>query len=280
MLATLAKLLAGNALAMLMLSVALRTDRNVMVGLRDRWPTLLRALAVVWLVVPAITLVTILTLRPSPLASATLMTMAICPGLPLSLRKSKQTGGDALLSLQILIATSITAVLMVPLWSAAISHFTPLALGLGPGRVAALLVPMIVLPLLVGYIINRVSPGAAAVLAKVATVLFVVGFLILAVVVVSKSLPMLRELTAKGLFAAIIVAVGSAVAGYLAGGPRRPQRISVAYVAALGNPALAIAALASAPLMATEALPLVGAFVILRALALLPFALVLKKQKG
>jgi BASS family bile acid:Na+ symporter len=279
MLATIAKFLAGHAIAMFMLSIGLRTDRNLLVGLRNRWPSLLRALGILWFVVPAITMLAIFLLHPAPLTTATLMTMAICPGLPLALRKAKKGSGDPVLSLLILIATSITAVLMVPLWSVAIAHFTPLALDLGPGRVAALLLQSVLLPLLIGYAINRVTPKVADLVAKVATVLFVIGIAILAVVVVTKVAAPLEALEWRGLTAAILIPLASAAIGYLAGARQLSQRISVGYAAALGNPMLAITALAAGPLGAPAgAIPFVGAFLIIRAVALLPFNRFVKKK--
>ena len=81
MLATITHFLATHFLAMLMLSVGLRTDRALFHELRARGPLLARALVIVWLIVPMLALTVLYALRPPQFVAITLMVMAICPAL-------------------------------------------------------------------------------------------------------------------------------------------------------------------------------------------------------
>lgn len=77
--------------------------------------------------------------------------------------------------------------------------------------------------------------------------------------------------------APMIITVGSLAMGHWAGRPRRDDERAVATMAALGNPALGAAVVASlAPDVKTGAL--VAAYVLARALVLLPYSLVMRKK--
>src|SRR5262245_59263071 len=143
---TIAHFIATYALAMLMLSVGLRTDHPVLFELKARWKVIVRALLVVWLGVPALALLVLYLLKPSQVEAAALIVMAVSPGVPLVLRQSGKAHGDAKTSLLVLIATAITALIMVPIWAAAITHFTRLDLEISLRSVASVLLPTVIIP--------------------------------------------------------------------------------------------------------------------------------------
>jgi BASS family bile acid:Na+ symporter len=165
---------------------------------------------------------------------------------------------------------------MVPAWVGVLARFTPLQLAIAPRAVAAILIPTVLVPFALGRLVHELWPRIARPLAKAAKVVFFAGIAILFATILVESFPVLRRLTPRGLLAVASVTLGSAALGYLAGGPRRDQRIAVAYGAALGNPALALAVIATTA--RGHALPLVGALVLLRAAVILPLGLWLGRR--
>jgi BASS family bile acid:Na+ symporter len=277
MLATIASFLAGHALAMLMLSAGLRTESSILRGLGERRRVLVRALLVVWLGVPLLALAILYLVRPAPMHAATLMVMAICPGVPLVLRRSRKGHGDPKTTLLILIATAATAFVMIPLWVAVLAYVTPLELVFGLRGVATVLLPTIVVPFAIGRVVFLLAPRIAKPLATIAQSLFVVGIVVVSVIVIARSPAGFRELGAREVLAALLVPLGAAALGYWAGRPAIDDRISTTYAAVLGNPALAIAVIT--PSYAIK-VPALIAFVVVRTIALVPFNVWLERRGG
>jgi BASS family bile acid:Na+ symporter len=272
-----ARFLAAHAIALLMLAVGLRTPSSVLVDIGRRWNTLMRALAVVWIAVPVLAMAVIYVVRPPPVAAATMVVIAICPGVPLVLFKSKRARGEATTSLLVLIATEITALVLVPLWAAILTRATALDLTFGLRDAAAVVIPNVLLPFAVGRVVIEAAPRAAAVLAKVAQVLFFAGIAVLVLVVVARMLPALRMLTIRDAVAAALISLGSAFLGYVAAPRATAERVSFTYAAALGNPALALSVL-TLSYKHVKAVPFVLAFLFIRAVVLLPFTLRFRRQ--
>jgi len=266
---------------MLMLSVGLRTDRALFHELRARGPLLARALVIVWLIVPMLALTVLYALRPPQFVAITLMVMAICPGVPLVLRKSQKAQGDPRMSLLLVIASALTAMFCVPLWATLLSRTTQVDISLAPLDVVKVVVPIVLAPYVVGRLINELSPRVARVLAKVADGLFIAGFVVIALALIIRRVPSFDALTLRGLVAAVIISLGAAALGYVSATATLANRISVGYGAALGNPALALAVMAHVSQVHDQpaAIALVVAFVLVRVLALIPFSIWLKRRR-
>jgi len=270
MLAAVASFLAKHALAMLMLSVGLRTESSILLDLHARRMTLARALVLVWIAVPLLALVVVYVVRPAPIHAETLLVMAVCPGVPMVLQKTKRSRGDARTTLLILIATALTAFVMIPLWMELLNRTIGLELAFGLRDVATVLLPTILLPFAIGRVVASLAPRIAKSLATITQALFVAGLLIIVVAVISHAGASFRELGARDLLAALLIPLGAAALGYWGGHPEPDARISTTYSAALGNPALALAVIAQSHHIEVPAL---FAFLLVRGLALLPFTL-------
>jgi len=277
MLETVARFVAAHALAMLMLSVGLRTRTSLVRDISDRWRVLARALLVVWIAVPLLAVAVVLTVRPPPVEAGTLVVLAICPGVPMVMRKAKTKYGDERTSLLVLISTALAALVMVPMWAAVLTRVTPLELSFRLRDVAAVLLPTVFVPYAIGRIIVDVSPRVAAKLAKIAQALFVAGVVVVLAVVVAKMVPALRDLGVRAFVAAFLIPFGAAVLGYVVTPGSLDDRVSVTYASALGNPALALGVLGHS-YKDLQVLPLVFAFVLVRAIALIPFNLWFKHR--
>lgn len=274
---TVTRFLAAHAIVMLMLSVGLRTSHAILREVADRWAVLVRALVLVWLVVPLLAAVLLLAIKPGHNEAVALIVMAICPGVPLVLRKAKRQYGDEKTSLLVLLATAVTALVMVPLWAAVLSRLTPLELTFTLSNVAAVLLPTVVAPYVIGRIIVVLWPRAATTLAKIAHALFIASVVVVIAVVLAKMVPALSSLSFRAFVAAFLIPFIAAVLGYLVTPGSLDNRVSVSYAAALGNPALALSVIAHS-YKAMHVLPIVLAFVLVRAIALIPFNLWFKHR--
>jgi BASS family bile acid:Na+ symporter len=174
----------------------------------------------------------------------------------------------------ILIATALTAFVMIPLWMELLNRAMGLELAFRLRDVATVLVPTIVLPFAIGRVVADLAPRIAKSLATITQALFVAGLLIIVVAVISRAGASFRELGARELLAALLIPFGAAAFGYWAGRPEIDARISTTYSAALGNPALALAVIAQSNHIKV---PAMIAFLLVRGLALLPFMLWFKR---
>jgi bile acid:Na+ symporter, BASS family len=272
-----ARFLAVHAIALLMLAVGLRTPSAIVADIAGRWSTLMRALAVVWIAVPLLALLVVYALQPPPIAAGTLIVTAICPGVPLVLGKSKRARGDATMSLLVLVATAITALVLVPLWAAVLTHVTSLQLTFGMRDAAAVLVPNVVLPFAVGRVIREAVPRVARTAEVIVQVLFFAGIAILVVFALARGGSALQLLTARDVAAAALISIGAGAIGYLVAPKVFAVRVSLTYAAALGNPALALSVMMLS-YRHVNVVPFVLAFVLVRAVALLPFSLLFRRQ--
>jgi BASS family bile acid:Na+ symporter len=273
MLASLAHTLAMHAIAMFMLSVGLRTDRYVVRdALLHHRGHLIHAAVAVWIAVPLLTLAVLYTLRPPPYSIATLMVMAICPGVPLLLRKSDKAHGNRDTALSVLIMTVVTAVLMTPFWALILERFTPLDLKVHPRDVVLVVFPKVLLPYIVGRIIRELSPRVAKPLAKIAYGVFLAGGVVVLLALIFKHPISVRDLSVRGILASLVIALGSAVLGFYAE-YRAPleHRTAIAFAGAFGNPMLALAILARS--YDFQALGFVALYVIVRVIAFIPVGL-------
>jgi BASS family bile acid:Na+ symporter len=254
-----------------MLSIGLRTDTTIVADLKQQWRLILRALAVVWLGVPALVILAVRAFQVPPIGTTTLLLMALCPGIPLLVRSAEQAGGSSRTALLVLLATALTAPVMVPLWAEIHAQSSRVVFVVDAVTVLKVVIPSVILPYVMGRIISYlVSKRAAVMLAKLATIVFVAGFAITLVVLVIKAIPVLTASSPQVFVALIISTLAAAALGYAVGGPRAPDRIALGYAAALGNPALALA-IAARTAPDTAFLPLVGAYVLVRTLTLIPF---------
>ena len=271
-LASVIQFFTGNAIVALMLAAGLQTTNSVLADLSRRWKLASKALAVVWIAIPSIAILVVRLLHVPRAGTAALLVMAICAGVPLVVKTSRRAHGAADTTLMVLLATALTAPIMIPVWSAILTRVTPIALHASPTEVLGVLVPTVVIPFLIGRIIQRISQRAAGVLARVANVMFIVGLALLLAVLIYRGVPILSQTTLRAVIAVVIVTLAAAGLGYLAGRPRASDQISLAYAAALGNPALALV-IAAHGVPGARAAPMIAAYVVVRTLALLPFGI-------
>jgi BASS family bile acid:Na+ symporter len=227
----------------------------------------LRFLLAVWLGVPLLALVVTRLLHVPPLAAAVLLLMAICPGVPKLLSKTRAQGGRNDAGIVLLLATSATTLVLLPIWARVLSAATPLEIAMPPWRVLALLAPTVFVPLALGFAIRALSSRVADSLARVTGVIYPVGLLGTVAIGLIQGAPLLKDVPLRSYAAVAIVTLGASWMGRIAAGRTSNDRRTAGAAAALGNPALAFA-MVSASYPQTKAGAAIAAYVVVRSLVL------------
>jgi predicted Na+-dependent transporter len=203
--------------------------------------------------------------------------MAVCPGAPLIAYNTRARQGNLPLAVLLTVALSMAAVVFAPLALEVLNAFFPWELHASPGALVRALALSFWLPLAVGTAVRALWPRAAAKLGPIANRLFAIT---LAIVVVAALVTGWQELAHASVWAWIampVVTLGDVVLGDVAGGKDPRDRLTIAYAVVLGNPAIALAvARTSYPELRLG--PIIIAYVLVRALLLLPYRFVCTRR--
>jgi BASS family bile acid:Na+ symporter len=239
-----------------------------------------RALAVVLVAVPLIAYALVRLFRLPPLAAGAIVLTAICPGAPLQVNQAKSLKASVTTSLNLLLLLAACAIVTVPLWVALMDRVMGFQLQASPGLVLRTLLVKLVPPLVGGMAVHYFFPRAAEVLAVWVHRLFTVLLLAAVVVVLFLAAPRLRDLGLTTVLALVVLVSAAAFLGHWAGAPRLEDRKAVALAAAFAHPALTMSIIIhSYPrFQALEVAAVVGAFILVRVLALIPYKAWSKRQ--
>ena len=266
--------LVQNLVFALLLSVGLRTSVADLKDAFKRRSLIGRTVLVAAVGVPLLAMVLVSILPLTPVARAFILLVSICPGAPLIVRRLQD---KMHLSAVVLEAVSLVALVTVPLWAAVMGRLFAQEYQVSVSQVTLVTLRGVLLPMLLGLAIRQFVPRIAAPLAKAATIFYTVALVIALVVVLYRGAPYILEVRPMALLAVVLLTLGAALLGHWAGGPLPEDRNLSATVAALGNPAL-VAAIAAATYPELKFGAVIAAFVIVRALALLPYVLWMKRR--
>jgi BASS family bile acid:Na+ symporter len=203
---------------------------------------LLRAIVVMFIVVPAIAvLIAKLFDLPLPVKLA-LLAMAISPVPPILPGKQIKFGGGPRFVYGLLISMSLVSVAVVPLAVELLGWLFQRDAHIGAGVIAKAIAVSVLGPLLAGLLVHQLAPGfakrAAPWVARVGTLLLVAG----SALILAHAWPAIVSLVGKGAVVAFAVLVALAVAtGYLFGGPDPDDRTVLAIAAPMRHPGVALA---------------------------------------
>jgi BASS family bile acid:Na+ symporter len=225
-----------------------------------------RGLVAALVLVPLFTFSVVWLLNVPSRGAALLLLMGVCPGAVIMINQVRKRSGDVALAAALSLTLTVAAILLMPVSLAALNrvygsafHVNPVALF---GRAA--------LPVLIstgiGLTIARFMPRAAGRAFPIVMALFKALLAIALVVILAKALPSLT-LMPLTLFAAVVVTIGAAAIGRSFGGEREADRVTMSITAAEGNPALVLA-IVQVSYPEVDALPLVGCYLIVRAITL------------
>lgn len=272
MLRTIAELVVGNLVEIVMLSAGLRARPEQLLAELRRPALLTRELLVFGLGVPLLTLLVVRLLPVPPYSGVLAVLFGICPAAPvlLSAFQSRETAASKALAV---VAVALAAsVIIVPAWVWALNRFFALGLRLSPWFIFTSLVAKVFVPLLLGMVVRRFWPRVARPVERVLTVVMILGLVIGVAVLLAVGAGTLRLVTLPVIFALALIATGCALLGELAGGSDPELREILGRTAMNGNPALALAII-GASFPSLEIGGLVAAYLVCRAVSTVPYSL-------
>jgi bile acid:Na+ symporter, BASS family len=241
-----------------------------------RRPAFRRGLVVALVAVPLITALVVGMLRlPRPQA-ALLLLMSVCPGVALLVNTVRRGGGDLALGAALSLTLTLAGILLLPVTLPLIDRLLDVDLHAGSGPLLRRVALPVVLSTAAGLAIRRWLPDIARRLLPITMLVFNVALVVAVLVLAPRGLPMLlRE--PRTFVATVLVTLASAAVGHLAGGPREQDRRTLAVAATFGNPMLALAVVKlSYPWI--DALPLVAAYVLVRAVAIAGYLALVRRR--
>jgi bile acid:Na+ symporter, BASS family len=127
--------------------------------------------------------------------------------------------------------------------------------------------------------LRRIWPKGADLLAPIVRVLFYASLALVAIAALAVTWRGLGRVTPWAWLAMLMVTLGAAALGDFFGGGRDPHdRATAAYAVVLGNPAVAIQ-VAALSYPSLKLAPVILAYVVLRAILVLPYAVALRHHR-
>ena len=275
---TLVKLAASLMVPLLALDVGL----SVRVGeLRKEFrnPVLWRILLVALVGVPALAILIAAILPLGPVARGVIVLMAVSPGAPLMIQKGRSQGRLPL-AVAAAVALTLAAVVTLPIELLVLNRMFPLRLHASVPALVSTILPKLIIPLVLGAALQRLWPKGADLLAPVVRVLFYASLVLVAIAALAATWHELWRITPWVWLAMLMVTLGAAALGDFVGGGRDPHdRATAAYAVVLGNPAVAIQ-VAALSYPSLKLAPVILAYVVLRAILVLPYAVVSRRRLG
>ena len=270
-----------SSLALTVLGVGLRSAPGDLSFPLRRPALFARSFLAMSVVTPLLALWLSIVLDLRPPVSLALITLALSPVPPFLPDKVGRAGGDQSYIVGLLVASSLLAIVVVPISVSLLGTVFSVHAGIKPAVVAKVVGTSLLLPIAVGIVVRQLAPGFAARAARpvtlVATIVLVVAFL----PVLLKAWPAIRSLIGNNtLLAIVVLTLASVAVGQLLGGPDPDDRSVLALTTAARHPAVALA-IANANFPEEKLVPaalvlalLVGAF------ASLPYTLWSKRRSA
>jgi BASS family bile acid:Na+ symporter len=241
----------------------------------DRPALMVRALAAILIVVPLFAMVVLKLLPLSPVVRGGVMVAILAVGIgPVTLMRQDKTAGREAVDLNLVLM--LLSLVYVPAAFALLAHLFNRQLHLGAMAVAKVVLPRALAPLLVGLLVARRWPQAAAkahpALARLVNRSLPV-VLVLLLFVVWRSL---RAVSAPGFGACALVAAAALLIGHLFGGPDLRSRAVVANASVMRFPILGLTLAAALP-QSERVVAVVVVYLLMAMLALLVYVVVLRR---
>jgi BASS family bile acid:Na+ symporter len=263
----------AHLIELFMLAVGLAAQPGAVVrAVRSRPRLYARALVVLYVAVPLLTIGIAEVLALPPGLAALLVVFGVCPAAPLVVpRLMKKDAAAGVTALALVTLASSLAPVLVPLWLLIVNRILGSSLVVAPSALLTVFLVKVLVPFVLGVIVRRASPRVADRLAPVCASLATAALCVAVLLILKPSYEAVRHLKWTALLALVLVAFGSAALAVAAAGPARSDRDAFAAVAMTGSPALALAVIRASYPGLRNVIGILGAFIILRALAGLPY---------
>lgn len=267
---TLALLLALKlAVGLLIFAIGLGATVQDLTYLWRRPGLMIRSLAAMYVIVPAIAFAMVKVLALAPAVSAALLVLAVSGGAPLLPRKLSGFGDDAYV-FSLTVTSSLLAVVLAPTWVALLSRHFHVSTELSPAVVAAAIAKSFLLPLVVGMVVrvawfkDRGDRVADRLIRVGGLAMTIAGVLLL--VLHWDILPKMGWRAMSTLIALMLAALAT---GHLLGGPEEDGRTALGIACATRHVGVAVLVAVSFPGPRTAVL--IAAYVVAAAVVSIPY---------
>ena len=225
---------------------------------------LARSLFAVMVAVPLLAVLLVKLLNPPLAVGVGMLLIAIAIGPVMALRKAHGTNDDYALGLNVVLLCS--SLVFVPLAVWAIGAAFERDLGVSVGTVARVVLPLQLVPLVIGVGFGRFAPALARRLEKpLSKGMLLLILLLVAVLAVVLFKPLLA-LGARGLGAIAALAAGAVAMGHVLGGDEPEERRVLVAFSTMRFPALALALVSLTQASGKDVLPVLLAYLIFAAI--------------
>lgn len=255
------------AIGGLVFATGLSASRQDLFWIWQRPGLLARSFAAMYLLVPLVAIVFVATFDLTWGTKAALLFLSISAGAPLLPRKLIKLGGDPAYVFSLVVATSLLAIITVPLSLAVLAPLLPAETSVQPGQVAATIVKSFLLPLAAGMALRAFFPEFAE---KIGDPLMRITGLALAlgaIGVIAGSWESLQDIGLSTFLAFGGFTLAALAIGHLLGGPEHRSSLAVACATRHIGLALLVAAHVRGP----KTLALVAAYMIASAAVSIPY---------
>jgi BASS family bile acid:Na+ symporter len=228
-----------------------------------------RTFVAVWLGIPLFTVLVIYALGVTGISATLLLLMSVCPGTPAILTFVRIARSSATTAFVALVLTTVAEPILIPYWTRFMSQFLVVDLTIHPEEVLVVLLPTVFIPVVLGFLVHKMSIRRAAALATASDYIDLVGTGACVVLIFAQGFPFLLHFPPAALGAILLITAGDAVLGFWAARPNLVEQKAIAAAAALGNPALTLVVV-EVIYHEIQAEVLVSVYVVLRAIAILP----------
>jgi bile acid:Na+ symporter, BASS family len=238
---TIVKLAAVSSIFLLVLSFGTETRVRDAFAFLEAPVESLRAMAAMYVVVPAIALALALWLPLLPATMFALLALAVSPMPPVFPGKGAQVGGGSRYVMSLFVLATIMSFVAAPLIIQIDDKLLGVGLSFNTQRLLLTVGLTVVIPLAVGIALASLAPGFAA---RLRHPLAIAGKALLALTLLAA-----LALTAPNMWQAIgnftlvactVMAATALVAGHLLGGPGTGNRAALATASALRHPGVAL----------------------------------------
>jgi bile acid:Na+ symporter, BASS family len=220
----------------------LQASRDDLLYLLQRPRVLVRSLVSMFVVMPLFTLLMTSVASFDRAVVVALVALSISPVPPLLPRKVTKSAGLTSYGLGLMVTAASLSIALIPLYTYLLGKYFHRSFAMGPGAVAKLIVPSVLIPIAAGVLFRKLAPAIAKrighPLARIAAIMLVLGV----ICILAFAAPIVWSLIGNGTILAFIafILVGLA-AGHLLGGHDPNEQVTLALSTACRHPALAVA---------------------------------------
>ena len=235
------------SVALIVVSVSLRSHPGDLTSLLRQPSLLLRSLLAMNLIMPFLGALIAALFHIRPSVEAALILLAVSPVPPILPGKEAKAGGNVSYAVGLLTVSALVSILTVPFSVSLIGRWFGLDLLVPMSAIAMVVTKSVLAPLLVGVLVKSLAPGLAG---RLAGPLSIAGMLALALGLVPVLIKMWPSLAAEASLPALIAIVSftllSLAVGHLLGGPAADDRTVLALSTACRHPGVAMAIVTAA----------------------------------